>query len=130
MPQKISPWDILTSSGKYPERERSNECTTEIRINAADLAERVSRLLDKLGITTTITSGFRTTTANKGASGAKRSAHMSGQACDLADPKGEIGKKITVALLVECDLYMEDLSYTKEWVHLQTRPTKNRIFKP
>ena len=134
MPQTISPWDILTSSGKYPEREQSDECTTQVRTNAADLAERVSKLLDDLGRTAVVTSGFRTIQANKYAKGAVQSAHCEGKAIDLEDNDGGLGRSILnhVGLLASCDLYMEHPLYTNGWVHLQSRATKSgrRVFVP
>lgn len=134
MPQTISPWDILTTQEKHLEREQSPECTTEVRIHAADLAERVSRLCDRLGIRPSITSGFRTASANSSAGGKVASAHMTGEAVDIADPKGEIGAAVLSdpGLLSEFDLYVEDPRFTKGWVHLQIRATKSgrRIFIP
>lgn len=134
MPQTIAPLDILTSQGKYPERERSDECTTEVRIKAADLAERVSKLVDVLGISPTITSGFRTQKANTQAGGSKNSAHCTGEAVDLEDKNGKIASAINAdpGLLATYDLYMEHTGYTKGWIHLQSRPTKSgrRIFVP
>jgi len=134
MPQTISPWDILTSGGKYEDREKDPECTTEVRINVADLAERVSKLLDHLGIRTTITSGFRTSAANKASNGAKVSAHCEGKAVDLEDQDGSLKRAILhdAGLLGRCDLYMEHPDSTPTWCHLSTRspPSGSRIFRP
>jgi hypothetical protein len=134
MPQTISPLDILNSHGKHPEREKSDECTSEVRIKAADLAERVSRLVDHLGIKPIISSGFRTTEANRKAGGSRSSAHLSGEAVDLEDKDGKIAILINARpdLLATYDLYMENTNYTSKWVHLQTRPTLSgrRIFVP
>jgi len=105
-----------------------------VRSNAADLAERVSRLLDHLGVTAAISSGFRTALSNSKAAGSKNSAHLTGQAVDLADTTGTLAATITrdPGLLVTYDLYMENAYYTKGWVHLSTRPTASgrRIFTP
>lgn len=134
MPQTLSPLDVLNSSGKYPEREQSDECTSQVRANAADLAERVSKLLDALYTTATVSSGFRTQAANKSAKGATKSAHMTGEACDLSDPKKHLAGLLlaNLELLDKYDLYMEDLAHTVGWVHLQTRKTKSgkRVFIP
>lgn len=137
MPQTVSPLDILTSGGSHPERERSDECTTEVRINAADLAERVSKLLDSLGSVggrATISSGFRTSAANRQVGGSKNSAHCEGRAVDLADPKGALAAAITrdVGILATFDLYLEHPDYTKGWVHLSTRGplSGRRVFVP
>lgn len=134
MPQTISPLDILSSGGKYPEREQSDECTTEVRVNAADLAERVSRLLDHLGVSPSISSGFRTSKANTKAGGSPHSAHLTGQAVDLDDPKGTLAAAINrdVSILATYDLYCENTNFTFGWVHLSTRgpPSGRRVFVP
>ena len=126
--------DILTSSNKHPDRERSDECTTEVRIKAADTAERVSRLLDRLGKSAKCSSGFRTSGANKASGGATQSAHLTGEAVDLEDSEGGLGRAILSdpGLLDACDLYVEHPNYTDGWLHCQTRPTKSgrRIFVP
>lgn len=134
MPQTLSPLDILTSGGKYPDREQSDECASQVRTNAADLAERVSRLLDHLGVSPSISSGFRTSKANTKAGGSPHSAHLTGQAVDLDDPRGSLCHALTSNpdLLVQFDLYMENPFYTKTWTHLQSRPIASgrRIFTP
>lgn len=134
MPQTISPYDILTSSNKYPEREKSDECTTQVRINAADLAERVSRLLDLLGANPRVSSGFRTIQTNAKSKGAKASSHLTGEAVDLEDTSGTLATNImrNLHLLEQCGLYMESPQHTKGWVHLTTRSPRsgNRVFIP
>lgn len=135
MPQLITPLDVLTSSGRYPDRMDSPECVTGVRIRAADTAERVSKLLGHLGVTSAkVSSGFRTKAANSSANGAPLSAHQTGEAVDLADKDGSLARGITThnALLRLYDLYLEDTSATPGWVHLQTRPTKSgkRVFLP
>jgi hypothetical protein len=125
--------DILTSSGKYPEREKSEECDGYVHLNAYELAARVSELLVSLGITSVkVSSGFRTAAANAAAKGSARSAHMTGEAVDLEDPNGAICNAIMADpfILSRTGLYMESPQHTPTWCHLQTRPTKNRIFKP
>jgi hypothetical protein len=96
------------------------------------LAERVTKLLSKLGVSTTISSGFRTNKANVGAKGRARSAHMTGEAVDLVDKDGSLARMITRELLEEFNLYLENPQFTRGWVHLQTRKTAsgNRIFNP
>lgn len=135
MPQLITPLDVLTSSGKYPERIESPECVTGVRIHAADLAERVSKLLGCLGITTaSVSSGFRTQAANLDANGAKLSAHLTGEAVDLEDIGNTLCATINrdPSVLDTFDLFMENSFYTKGWCHIQIRPTKSgrRIFTP
>lgn len=125
---------MLTSSDKYPEREKSDECTTQVRINAADLAERVSRLLDELGIVRSVSSGFRTATANASGNGRPLSAHLTGEACDIEDKDGKLACAILRdrTVLERHNLYCEDFNYTSTWVHFTTRRPKsgNRVFIP
>lgn len=130
----IAPIDVLTSSGKYPEREQSEECTTSVRVNAADTSERTSKLLDHLGFTRKVTSGFRTRASNQKASGAKMSNHMRGCAVDIEDADGKLAQAILAdtSVLNTFDMYMECPQYTKGWVHLQIAPplSRKRIFNP
>jgi len=134
MPQTITPLDILTSSGRYPDREASTECSSEVRAAAADLAERVSGLLDALLVTASVSSGFRSRVTNGKVRGAKMSAHMSGQACDLLDRTGDLARAIAQRqdLLERYDLYLESPQHTPGWAHLQSRKTAsgNRVFLP
>ncbi len=132
MPQTISLWDILTSSELSLDREKSDECTSEVRIAASDLAKRVSKLLDELGVSARVSSGFRTKAANTAARGSRASNHLTGKACDLEDPNGFLDVMITDALLARFDLYREHPLHTAGWVHLQTvRPhSGNRTFLP
>lgn len=122
--------DLLISSGRYPDRKSSPECTYEVILNAGVLLARVNALLSHLGVTASVTSGFRTKAANAAAGGAPHSAHLLGKAVDLFDPLGGLDKCITDELLAQFDLYREDPARTKGWVHLQTRPTAsgNRTF--
>lgn len=80
-----------------------------------------------------VTSGYRPSAINAKVKGAsKKSAHMSCQAIDLWDRDRLLGVwcKKNVHLLERLGLYLEDPAYTPTWTHLQTRPTRNRIFKP
>jgi hypothetical protein len=113
------------------EVEYPTDIATEGHI--ADLLVRVNSLLSECPIApTSITSGYRPGKYNVAAGGAKRSAHLTGQAVDLADPSKSF-KEWLVAnqeLLVKYDLYMEHPIATPTWCHLQTRPTGVRIFRP
>lgn len=128
----ITPHDILSSGGKYPERLDDPECVLGVRINAADLAERVSKLLGALNLTARVSSGFRTQAANTLSRGSKNSAHLTGRAVDLEDSDGSLARIITPGLLTQFDLYMENPQFCKGWVHLTTRAPKSgsRIFNP
>jgi hypothetical protein len=128
----ISIVDILTSSGQYPGRMDSPECTPDVKYNAAILCDRVNKLLRDIGITqigqVKINSGFRTKEANALAGGAPASKHMLGMAVDIADHDGSLEQLITDELLVKHDLYRENQHNTHGWVHLDTAPRRTRTF--
>lgn len=133
----LSVEDILTSSGKYPDREKSAECTQEIKDNAGKLIVAVNSLLEDLGITEIkVSSGFRTATANAALSNsAKHSLHMRGLAVDLEDKDGSLNTLILSQpdLLHKHQVWMESGESTPGWCHLDIgvrtdRPL--RVFKP
>ena len=76
--------DILTTGGRYLERD--DYATDDVRKNAYDLAERVSRLLESFGEKRVVTSGFRPKHVNAVTPGAaEHSLHIVGAAVDLED---------------------------------------------
>jgi uncharacterized protein YcbK (DUF882 family) len=79
-----------------------------------------------------VTSGYRPAAINAAVGGAKKSAHLSCEACDFADPEGKLAQWClsNLDVLVRAGLYMEGPAATPGWVHLQIRPTKNRVFAP
>lgn len=132
---KLDMW--ITSSGKYPERAKSPELTDEVKKNAQDLIDRVNALLTEIGWTEKIdiSSGFRPSGVNsKIANAAKKSAHMTGKALDILQPKGnnKLGLLIRKiqdnqgagGILARHGLMMESLEATvgkfSNWVHLDT----------
>lgn len=141
----ISLKDYLTASGTYPDRENNPELTTELLNNANILLQKVNDLLDILKIKNAkVSSGFRPTSVNKNVKGAAaKSSHTLCMAVDIIDNKNQdIANQLEQdyiknkdnSILVKCGLYMESPKHTvgknTNWVHLQTRPTKNRIFIP
>jgi uncharacterized protein YcbK (DUF882 family) len=130
--------DIITSSGKYPDRANSDELTDEVRANIQDLLARVNGLLAEVEIAPAVSGGFRPRKVNealrkKGA--APKSLHMSGRAVDLNDPVGALKFKIIMnpQLLAKYGLWMEHYESTPGWCHLDTgtRPDRPvRIFRP
>jgi len=120
------------------DKQYPTEWTADIEKAAQDLLNRINGLLIDLkwDKDVKISSGWRPSAINSGVAGAaKKSSHMTGQACDLLDDKDQtLGKSITIELLTKWGLYMESLDHTKgkysNWTHIQTRPTKNRVFIP
>lgn len=100
--------------------------------NAADLLARVNWLFGTLEIHTKVTSGYRPSALNKKIGGAKMSTHTVCAGIDVSDPDGMLAAKLLdhLDLLEEAGLWMEHPDYTPKWIHLDTRPRKNRVFIP
>lgn len=81
-----------------------------------------------------VSSGYRPPEHNKKVGGAPNSCHLTCEACDFRDAKGEIKAWVAAnpAILEQCGLYMEHPDATTTWIHLQIRmPTSgHRVFKP
>ena len=86
-----------------------------------------------------VSSGYRPASINQATpNAAKRSAHMSCEAVDLRDMDKKLGEWCmnNLKVLEDLGLYMESLTFTHDkaknspWVHLQIRPTRNRVFLP
>lgn len=77
---------------------------------------------------------YRSPEHNARVGGAKKSNHLTGCACDIADADCKLKDYLRTnpELLEECDLYAEDFDSTPTWVHLQTNSPKSgrRIFNP
>lgn len=136
----INAQDVITSSGRYPDRQKYyNEHEKDLKNNISGITNRVNELLNNLGYkgNISITSGLRTPSSNAKAGGAKKSNHVIGKAVDILDDKEQTLANTLVNsqdLLEKYGLYMEDPRYTigksTNWVHLQTTPTKRRVFIP
>lgn len=128
--------DIITSSGRYPDRASSEELTDTVRENIAKLISRVNLLLAKAEIMPRVTSGFRPVAVNNDLKNAgRKSLHCRGMAVDLKDPAGALKFKIIMnpQWLAEYGLWMENHVSTPGWCHLDIgeRPDRPvRIFLP
>lgn len=130
--------DVLTSSGKYPERATHPEVTDEVRENIRILLESVNPLLEDMGIDDpSISSGFRTVAVNASlANSAKKSLHCQGLAVDLEDVDRTKAKAIfnSPHLLSKYELWLEHPDFTEGWVHLDKSTLRAaralRVFKP
>jgi hypothetical protein len=141
--------DWITSSGRYPDRAKSPELTGEIKKEAQKTVDHVNALLNELDWQekVSISSGFRPSGANAAAGGAKRSAHMTGLALDIMQPKptNKLGLAIRAAqankgsegILGRHELMMEALEATvgvhSLWLHLdrvKRSPRPSMEFKP
>lgn len=116
-------------------RDEEYLLTIEFSVNRNDLLKRVNDLSDELKLDLNdddISSGWRPGKYNKLAGGSKNSCHLICMAIDIKDEDGILAGILVknIHLLEKYGLYMENPYYTKGWVHLQTRPTHNRIFIP
>jgi hypothetical protein len=114
--------DIMTSSGKYPDRAKSPECTQEVKDNAVRLIVAINSLLEDMGITeVVVSSGFRTLAANMAlTNSAKHSLHMAGMAVDIEDKDGSLKTLIESKpdLLHTYQVWMENPNSCPGWCHL------------
>ena len=114
----------------------ASELTEEIRQAAAVTVERVNALLEiAKRPNARVRSGWRPAEINASIPGAAlHSKHMTGEACDIADPGGELGRWVldNEQALVDVGLWCEAPSHTPTWVHFQTKPPKSgkRFFIP
>lgn len=109
--------------------------TPDMLADANMLLLKVEGLFYDLGINLDdddLSSGYRPGHYNTAAGGSPNSSHLKCMALDIKDVGHKLIKKILAAphLLEKWDLYMEHPSKTPTWLHLQTRPTKKRIFLP
>jgi len=111
------------------------------RANLANTAKIMTKARNAFGFPMIVTSGYRTKEDHeriyKGTPKDKipwGSAHLSGCACDISDPKGLVWEFFAdnFEFLKEVGLWLEDPRWTKNWVHFQTVPPKSgsRIFVP
>lgn len=79
-----------------------------------------------------VSSGYRPGRFNKAAGGASRSSHMTCEAVDFKDADGSLAKwcLANLTVLKDAGLYLENPTKTVGWLHVQIRPTKNRVFNP
>lgn len=124
----------------------ADDLTTEIMVNAAETVEKWNRLLaiaDTQGVPvflskltgTPVSSGWRPPEINEATSNAAAlSKHLSGQACDIYDPYGDLAIWLAQNLSQAADigLWVEDFRCTRGWVHGQTVPPKSgkRVYIP
>ena len=122
------------------------ELTEFIARDATATVMRVNDLLAKAvkaGVTidinpktgTPVSSGWRPYAVNAATPGAAvRSKHMTGQACDLYDPDGDLDDFClsNPELLQALGLWLEHPSATKGWCHVQTIAPRSgkRVFYP
>ncbi len=109
-------------------RDKEYPLSLSLEDNLAKLLIAVNKLRAAYGKPMYVSSGYRPGKYNVAAGGAKSSSHMTCQAVDFKDADGALKAWITVEILEQCGLYQEDPLKTPTWLHVQVRPTINRIF--
>ena len=94
------------------------------------MLDKFDELRSTYGKSIIITSGSRCEKHNKKIGGSKNSNHVKGLALDLM--RTDALEDFILKNLETLDIYIEDLAYTKNWIHFQIVPpaSKQRIFKP
>lgn len=118
--------EILMGRAEY--KDLSQEC----QANVMDLLEAVNKIRTAYGKPMTVSSGYRPAAANAAAGGSSKSSHMTCQAVDFADPKGDLRKWVleNLQLFKDAGVFLEDMRWTPTWVHMQIRKASKRIFIP
>lgn len=116
-------------------RDAQYPLSQELEQNLQKLLEALNLFRSLYGKPMTVTSGYRPSAINANVPGAaKKSAHMSCQACDFRDLDGSLDKYCmdNQYILQQCGLYLEHPDSTPGWTHLQIRVpgSGNRVFKP
>lgn len=116
------------------DKKYQQDMSQEIRDNAILLVSRVNILLNKMGVETSVNSGWRPLTVNKQVGGSLKSNHITGKAIDLNDDDGSIDEWCMNNLkeLEKIGLWLEHPKFTPRWAHLQSVQPKsgNRVFLP
>lgn len=123
---------MITRAEVLMGRDLQYPLTSELEDSLEKLLTALNVFRNAYGKPMTVTSGYRPAGINAKAGGARRSAHMTCEACDFADADGAIKRFAlqNLKVLEDAGLYMEDAAATPTWCHLQTRRTRNRVFKP
>jgi len=132
---------VITLDDYWMGRDKDYPPTATQRMNAKTTVDRANLLLAKYyakrptAAKAKVSSGYRPPAINAKTSGAAvRSKHMSCEAVDLSDPKGELGDWCmhNGDILTEVGLWLENPSATPTWCHVQTVPPKSgrRVFYP
>lgn len=109
--------------------------TPEIDKNLAVLLDRLHQVEQAYGCPLVVTSGLRSLELQmKVNPKAPKSHHLTGEAADIYDPKGDLKAwvKANIALIEQIGLWMEDFASTSNWVHFQIVPPRSghRFFIP
>lgn len=123
---------MITAKEILMGRDSAEPLTQEMCYNLFDLLPRVNLVRFHYNKPLYVSSGYRPPSINASVGGAKRSSHLLCMAVDFADTDGEFAKwcLANMDIIKKAGLYFEHPNYTKGWVHLQSRSTKNNPFIP
>ena len=120
-----------------------NELKPFIIDNAKVTVERTNKLLNAFyavhpdAVSRHVNSGWRPQSVNDVTPNAARtSLHITGEAVDLSDGDGELGRwcrsPAGLTILQQIGLWLESPDYTRRYVHVQTKSPRsgNRVFIP
>ncbi len=113
----------------------ADQCTPEIKANAAKVVETVNKLLERMQIAGHVNSGWRPAAVNDATSNAsKGSKHLKALACDLGDADYKIRSflRANPGVMEELCIWCEHYDYTPTWCHVQIVPpaSGNRWYQP
>ena len=113
-------------------RAKIEDLSSLVASNLYQLSGALNMVRSVYGKPMIVSSGYRPPSINAGAGGAAKSAHLTCEACDFKDLDRSLAKWCldNLSILQDAGLYMEDPRWTPNWVHLQTRQTKKRVFIP
>ncbi len=123
---------MITAKEILMGRDEEFPLTKEQWWNLCELLAKLNTFRALYGKPLVVSSGYRPPPINAQVGGSPNSAHLHCQAVDFKDENGDLARWILAHqyILKQVDLYMEDPKHTLGWVHLQTRPVKNRVFVP
>ncbi len=115
-------------------RYNYREIPADVYANLMELRDCLNVLGQKFLPPRVLTCAYRNPEHNARVGGARRSMHLTGNACDIADADCKLKSFLrqNPDALVHAGLYAEDYAHTPTWVHLQRVPPKSgrRVFKP
>lgn len=113
-------------------RDAEYPLTPQLEFNLGQLFHAINQVRKLYNKPMSVSSGYRPGKYNTAAGGAQNSAHMTCEAIDISDPKGELDAwcMANQAKLEEYGLWLEEPTHTPGWCHLDIRPRNVRVFKP
>ena len=110
------------------------EVPADVYANLMDLRDCLNVLGQSFLPPRVLTCAYRNPEHNARVGGAKRSTHLTGNACDIADADDKLKAFLRSHpdVLKRAGLWAEDYASTPTWVHLQRVPPRSgaRVFKP